>query len=53
MNSHRDEDACSSRLPSETFMFSDSELDSKLFQNSKEQDKSQLSLNENLKKSSF
>lgn len=36
-------------LPSEILMSSDSVLDSKLPQNGKEQDKSLLSLNENLK----
>lgn len=50
INRRRDEDGCSSRLPSEILMSSDSVLDSKLPQNGKEQDKSQLSLNENLKK---
>lgn len=49
INRHCDKDGCSSRLPSEILMSGDSVLDSKLPQNGKEQDKSLLSLNENLK----
>lgn len=49
INRHCDKDECSSRLPSEILMSSDSVLDSKLPQNGKGQDKSLLSLNENLK----
>lgn len=49
INRHCDKDGCSSRLPSEILMSSDSVLDSKLPQNGKEQDKSLLSLSENLK----
>lgn len=53
INGGCDEDGCSCRLPSEILMSSDSVLDSKLSQNGKKQDKSQLSLNENLKKALF
>lgn len=53
INRHHDEGGCSSRLPSEILMSSESVLDSKLSQNGKEWDKSQLSLNENLKKALF
>lgn len=53
INGGCDEDGCSCRLPSEILMSSDSVLDSKLSQNGKNQDKSQLSLNENLKKALF